>query len=60
MPGWVQAFVRVNPITHLASASRGLMHGEAATSDVAWVLAFSVAIVVVFAPLAMRLYRAER
>jgi ABC-2 type transport system permease protein len=60
MPGWVQAFVRVNPITHLASASRGLMHGDAATSDVAWVLAFSVAIVVVFAPLAMRLYRAER
>ncbi len=27
MPGWVQAFVKVNPITHLTDASRALMHG---------------------------------
>ena len=30
MPGWVQAFVKVNPITHLTDASRGLMHGTGA------------------------------
>ena len=29
MPGWVQAFVNNNPITHLATATRGLMHGDA-------------------------------
>jgi ABC-2 type transport system permease protein len=60
MPGWVQAFVRVNPVTHLASAARGLMHGEAAAGDVGWVLLWSAALVAVFAPLAMRIYNAER
>jgi ABC-2 type transport system permease protein len=60
MPGWVQAFVRVNPITHLASAARGLMHGGAAAGDVGWVLLWSAGLVLVFAPLTMRLYNAER
>ena len=27
MPGWLQAFVKVNPITHLVDAVRGLMLG---------------------------------
>ena len=27
MPGWLQAIVGYNPVTHLATASRGLMHG---------------------------------
>ena len=60
MPGWVQAFVRVNPITHLASAARGLMHGAAVGSEIGWVLLWSAALVVAFAPITMRLYRAER
>lgn len=60
MPGWVQAFVDVNPITHLTSASRGLMHGSLDTSALVWVLAWSIGLVAVFAPLTMRLYRTER
>jgi ABC-2 type transport system permease protein len=60
MPGWVQSFVNNNPITHLASAARGLMHGAAETGEIGWVLIWSVAIVAVFAPLTMRLYNAER
>jgi daunorubicin/doxorubicin transport system permease protein len=60
MPGWVQAFVKVNPITHLSSAARGLMHGTAAGSNIAWVLLWSVALVAVFGPISMRLYNAER
>lgn len=60
MPGWVQAFVKVNPISHLASASRGLMHGSLIASDLLWVLVWSAALVAVFAPLTMRLYNAER
>jgi len=60
MPGWVQAFVDVNPITLLAGASRGLMHGSVDGSDIGWVLAWSAALVAVFAPLAMRLYNTER
>ena len=60
MPGWVQAFVKVNPITHVTGAARGLMHGEFEIGDLTWVAVWSVALVVVFAPLTMRLYNAER
>ena len=60
MPGWLQAVVGRNPVTHLANASRKLMHGEPAGSDVLWVLAASALIVLVAAPVAMRMYRKER
>jgi ABC-2 type transport system permease protein len=60
MPGWVQAFVEVNPISHLASASRGLMHGGLVAGDVGWVLLWSAGLILIFAPLTMRLYNAER
>jgi ABC-2 type transport system permease protein len=60
MPGWVQAIVDANPITHLATAARGLMHGTAEAGDIAWVLAWSAALLAVFAPLTMRLYGKER
>jgi ABC-2 type transport system permease protein len=60
MPGWVQAFVRNNPITHLSTAARGLMHGDVASDAVVWVLLWSAALIAVFAPLTMRLYNSER
>jgi ABC-2 type transport system permease protein len=57
MPGWLQAFVDVNPISHLVTASRGLMTGTATVAQVAWVLAAAAALTAVFAPLTMHLYR---
>ena len=60
MPGWVQAFVRVNPVTHLTTASRGLMHGLPVGNEVGWVLLWSAGLVLVFAPITMRLYNTER
>jgi ABC-2 type transport system permease protein len=60
MPGWLQAVVGRNPVTLLARASRGLMHGTAALSDIVWVLVASAVIVLVASPIAMRLYRKER
>jgi ABC-2 type transport system permease protein len=61
MPGWVQAFVNNNPITHLTTAARGLMHGTTGHwDDIGWVLLWSAALVVIFAPLTMRLYNSER
>jgi ABC-2 type transport system permease protein len=60
MPGWLQAVVRVNPVTHLVDASRGLMHGGARLASVGWVLLASAVVVAIFAPLAMRMYRKER
>jgi ABC-2 type transport system permease protein len=60
MPGWVQGFVAVNPISHLTTAARGLMHGTGEAEAILWVLLWSVALVAVFAPLSMRLYNNER
>lgn len=60
MPGWVQAFVEINPVTHLTTASRELMHGLPATDAIVWVLVWSVGLVAVFGPLSMRLYNQER
>lgn len=60
MPGWLQTVVSHNPVSHLATAARGLMHGTAAMSDIIWVLVASLVITVIFAPLAMRMYYRER
>ena len=60
MPGWLQKVVQVNPVTRLASASRALMHGQPAGTDVMWVLIASAVIVAVAWPIAMRLYHKER
>jgi ABC-2 type transport system permease protein len=60
MPGWLQAIVARNPVTYLANASRGLMHGTPAAADVVWALVASAVIVLVAAPIAMRLYHRER
>lgn len=60
MPTWLQAVVGRNPVTLLARASRGLMQGTPVLQDVMWVLVASAVIVLVAAPIAMRLYRKER
>ena len=60
MPGWLQVAVGHNPVTHLAHASRSLMHGRPAGGDVLWTLLASAILVLVASPIAMRLYRKER
>lgn len=60
MPGWLQTVVGYNPVTHLVTASRGLMHGNAAMVDIVWVLVASALLTAAFAPIAMRMYRKER
>ncbi|GEL20513.1 ABC transporter permease [Pseudonocardia asaccharolytica] len=57
LPGWLEAFVAVNPISHLVTATRGLMEGTATTGDVGLVLATAVGLTAVFAPLTAYLYR---
>ncbi|CAN5554910.1 ABC transporter permease [soil metagenome] len=57
LPGGLEAFVDVNPISILATASRGLMEGTASGGDIAIVLAVAAALTAVFAPLTTRLYR---
>ncbi len=60
MPGWLHAFVNVNPVSHLVSAERALMNGTAAASQVGWVLLASAGLIAVFGTLTMFLYRARR
>lgn len=57
LPGWLQGFVKGNPISILADVSRGLMHGGVDRSDVYIVLAVAAGLTAVFAPLTTRLYR---
>ncbi len=57
MPGWLQAFVKVNPMTDLTSAERGLLTGGPAAAPTVRSLLWALAILVVFAPLAVRAYR---
>ncbi|MGH7448602.1 MAG: ABC transporter permease [Longimicrobiales bacterium] len=60
MPGWLQTVVAFNPVTHLVTAARGLMHGDVAMANVWWVLVASAVVVAVFAPIALRMYHRER
>jgi oleandomycin transport system permease protein len=57
LPGWMQAFVKVNPISHLVAAVRGLMLGGPVRNDLAWTALWMVILVAVFVPLALRAYR---
>jgi oleandomycin transport system permease protein len=57
LPGWMQGFVAVNPLTHLVGAVRGLFLGAPIGNHVWWTLAWCAGLVVVFMPLALRAYR---
>jgi len=56
MPGWLQWFVSVNPISHLASTMRGLMLGGPVGTQVGWTFAWIAGMLIVFFPLALRGY----
>jgi ABC-2 type transport system permease protein len=60
MPGWLHVFVDANPVSHLVSAERALMNGTAAAGQAGWVLLASAALIAVFAPATMLLYRSRQ
>ena len=57
MPGWLEAFVNVNPITAIVDATRGLMLGGPVAEPVIRSVIWMAAITAVFAPLAISRYR---
>ncbi|MBW1599989.1 ABC transporter permease [Streptomyces sp. JJ38] len=59
MPGWLQAWVDINPVTHLSDAFRGLLVGGDVAGPVMWSLVWAAGIAALFIPLAMRAYRAR-
>ncbi|WP_210492689.1 ABC transporter permease [Patulibacter sp. SYSU D01012] len=59
LPAVLEWFVGVNPVSHVATAVRGLMGGGADAGDVALVLAEAAALTAVFVPLTSRAYRSR-
>nr|WP_231626760.1 ABC transporter permease [Streptomyces apocyni] len=60
MPGWLQGFTAVNPLSNLADASRALINGTGAIAHPTLVtLAWAAGITLVTAPLAIRKFRSE-
>ena len=57
MPGWLQAFAKANPVTLLAAACRGLMVNGAVAVPAGESMLWALGLVLVFAPLAVRVYR---
>jgi ABC-2 type transport system permease protein len=57
LPNGLEDFVNANPISILATASRGLMEGNAEMGDILIVLGTAAAIAAVFMPITTRLYR---
>lgn len=55
MPVWLQPFAKYQPITPMVDAVRSALAGH--TDDIGVALVWSVAVVLVFAPLAVILYR---
>lgn len=56
LPGWLEAFVKVNPVSHVVTAVRDLMNEGSLTGEVGWALLGCALVVAVFAPLAVRTY----
>jgi len=56
LPGWLQSFTRINPVSHVVSALRDLMNDGAVTAQVGWALLGCAAVAAVFVPLAVRSY----
>ncbi len=57
MPGWLEAFVDVSPIAHLATATRAFMDGTVDGVSLAVALGTAALLTAVFAPLTTYLYR---
>ncbi|NUS12651.1 MAG: ABC transporter permease [Streptomyces sp.] len=57
MPGWLENFTKVNPLSNLADAARAMINGGAVAHSVWITLAWAVGITAVTAPLAVARFR---
>jgi ABC-2 type transport system permease protein len=57
LPGWLQTFVDINPVSHLVSATRDLANDAVITGQVGWTLLAGVVVIAIFAPLSVLSYR---
>jgi ABC-2 type transport system permease protein len=56
MPGWLQPFATYQPISVAADAVRGLSEGSVAAADLVLAIVWTLGLLMVFAPLSIRLY----
>ncbi|QIG43434.1 ABC transporter permease [Nocardioides anomalus] len=56
LPGWLEAFVNVNPVSQVVTAVRDLINEGQVTAHVGWALVGCVVVVAVFLPLSVRSY----
>ncbi|MBR7833217.1 ABC transporter permease [Actinospica durhamensis] len=59
LPGWLAAFVKVNPVSHLVSATRDLANQGVVSAEAGWTLLACLGVILVFAPLSVRSYRKQ-
>lgn len=57
MPGWLQVFAEINPVTPMVDTMRGLAWGTSFTSSLWKILLWDAGIILVTLPLALRRYR---
>ena len=57
LPTWLADFVKVNPVSHLVSATRSLANNGTISGEVGWTLLACFAVIAVFAPISVRSYR---
>ncbi len=56
MPGWLRAFVDVNPVSLMTTAMRGLLDGQARLADALLALVAPAVLTAVLAPVTLWLY----
>jgi ABC-2 type transport system permease protein len=59
MPGWLQPFVRYQPVSVASDAVRGLAAGTPDAGDVLLGLGWTALLVVLFGVISVRLYQKE-
>ena len=55
--GQGEAFVKVNPVSDLVSATRALANSATITGEAGWTVLACLVVIAVFAPLSVRSYR---
>jgi ABC transporter DrrB family efflux protein len=56
MPGWLQAFAKINPVTSMADVTRALLLGGEVASSLWKILAWDAGLILVFMTVAFRRY----
>jgi ABC-2 type transport system permease protein len=56
MPAFLQKFMNISPVSLTATAVRGLIHGNATITQIAYVVLSCAILIAIFAPLTMVLY----